>query len=97
MEQQELFDKQVPSTGEYEKEKMSVEFKAPKNITLGAYYLTRAGRVIHPMYYIALSKEPKSYEVKLQIRIGREEPFEYKHTEVESFSNLIKDSLLVKV
>jgi hypothetical protein len=49
------------------------------------------------MYYVALNKEPKSYEVKLQIRIGREEPFEYKNTEVESFSNLIKDSLLVKV
>jgi hypothetical protein len=95
--QQELFEQEPQPENQFTKKKITIEFTPPKNIVLGQYYLTKGGRVIHPMFYVASSVGEMSYEIKLQIRIGREEPFEYKDTDIESFSKLIEQKMLIRV
>jgi hypothetical protein len=73
-------------------------FKAPESIRLGDLYVSYTGRVMLAMKYVVDGKNDLGMPVvKLQVREGRENPFEYKLVSVDSFARAVESKKLVMV
>ena len=77
-----------------EKQNLSIDFKAPKNIFLGAYYVSNTGQVVYTLHYVAERNNNGGFLVKLYIRIGRDNPYQYVLTDVDRFSMYISENQL---
>lgn len=70
------------------------DFSAPKNIRLGGYYASSTGRIFMTMFYVFCGVDENGAVIKLKVREGRQEPFQYKELDVEQFSKYIEEKKL---